>query len=98
MPISYSCEAENGVVTSVFPNPDAYTPHIAVSVANLAGVGGIPQVIVSRLSPDDARAIGVQLQHCADRVQLKWDAREAEASVADEDLLVGDAYFEGDDA
>lgn len=96
MPISYSTEAENGVITSVFPNPDAYTPHIAVSLANLSGPAGVPQVIVSRLSPDDARAIGAQLQQCADRVQLKWDAREA--SVGDEDTTVDDAYFEEHDA
>lgn len=86
MPISFACEGLNKVITSVFPNPDDFTPHIALSLAHLtSSPEGGPVVLVSRLSPDEARAVGLQLQACADRVQLKWDEHDAEEAFVVED-------------
>jgi hypothetical protein len=73
VPNSYAAECENGAVVAIYPNPEALTPHVGLHLSHLSGPNDLPCVLVGRLSPDDARAVGASLQQSADRVQKAWD-------------------------
>jgi hypothetical protein len=84
---NYSCESENGTIVAAYPNKDHFTPHIGLSLAHVDGPEGRPCVIVARLSPDDARAVGVALQQAADHIQISWDEFKTEV---ESDGVLGD--------
>lgn len=73
MPNSFCCEADNGVVTAVYPNGGVAVPHVGLHLSHLSWMSGSPIVIVARLSPEDARAIAASLILSADRVRTEYE-------------------------
>lgn len=84
MPNSYSCESENGCIVSSYPNPEALTPHIGLTLAHLSGPNDQPCVLVARLSPDDAMSIAGSLVASAERVLPQWEQYIAELKSEEE--------------
>lgn len=85
MPNSYATEADNGVITSVFPVPNVSLPHVALHLSHASWLEGAPVVLVAWLSPDDARAIAVSLSASADRVQVEYDGFLAAENAGEDD-------------
>lgn len=76
--MSYSCESENGTIVAAYPNAEAFAPHVGLSLAHVCGPSDAPVVIVGRLSPEDARAVGLALQQAAETIQISWDEYKTE--------------------
>ena len=73
MPLSFCCEALNGVVASAYPARDTYSPHVGLCLSAVVGENAQPVVLVARFDPDEARSIGAALQASADHIQTAYD-------------------------
>lgn len=78
MPNSFASEADNGVIIAAGPNPEAFHPHVFLHLSHVSGPEDKPVVLVARLNPEDARAIGAALVASAERVQPRYDEYIAE--------------------
>jgi hypothetical protein len=73
----FACESDNAVVTAAYGMADDHVPHVGLSLACYQ-TEGKPVVIISRLNPNDARAVAVALTQAAELVQEPWETFKAE--------------------